>query len=153
MIIRSAVTDDLEQIKELFRELDACSVQQQPEHFQPGERSDEYLQELISNNDSDFLVCITDDRIIGFSLLFLKETKPISLLVPCIYAYIQDFVITESKRRQGYGTALIKASQYWAKNHGAQYIRLSVIPNNEAGILFYQKNGLYPQMITMERPL
>ncbi|MBQ8641596.1 MAG: GNAT family N-acetyltransferase [Clostridia bacterium] len=153
MIIRTAVSTDLGQIKQLFQELDACSVQQQPEHFQTGERSDAYLTELINREDSAFLVCIEEDTIIGFSLLFLKETKPLSLLVPCTYAYIQDFVVSENRRRQGYGTLLIEASKQWAKDHNAQYMRLSVIPDNEAGIRFYQKNGLYPQMITMECPL
>jgi len=153
MIIRPAASTDLEQIKQLFQELDACSIQQQPEHFQKGERSDAYLNDLIENDNSDFLVCVAEDTVIGFSLLFLKETKSISLLIPCTFAYIQDFVIAENHRRQGYGTHLIEASRQWAKERGAQYLRLSVIPNNEAGIRFYQKNGLYPQMITMECPV
>jgi len=108
---------------------------------------------LIENDDSDFLVCVADNTIVGFSLVFFKETRPISLLVPCAYGYIQDFVVAEKYRRQGYGTQLMEASRRWAKDRGAQYLRLSVIPNNEAGIRFYQKNGLYPQMITMECPI
>lgn len=150
MIIKPATPGDLEQIKQLFRELDACSIKQQPEHFQSGERSDAYLHELIENNDSDFLLCTTEQKVIGFSLLFIKETKPISILIPCKYVYIQDFIITESHRRQGFGTYLLEASRQWAKDRGVQYLRLSVIPNNEAGIRFYQKNGLYTQMLSME---
>ena len=153
MMTRTASAADLEQIRQLFWELDSCSINQQPEHFQRGERSDTYLTSLIENDDSDFLLCIADDTIIGFSLVFFRETKPISLLVPCTYGFIQDFVIAEKYRRQGYGTQLLEASRRWAKDRGAQYLRLSVIPNNEAGIRFYQKNGLYPQMITMECPI
>lgn len=150
MKIRKAVHDDFELINALFRELDTCSIQQQPEHFQRGERSEEYLLDLISNVDSDFLLCVVDEKVIGFSLLFLKETKALGLLVPCKYAYIQDFIISEGYRNQGYGSALLDASRRWASEHGAEYLRLSVIPNNEAGIRFYKKNGLLEQMITME---
>ena len=153
MIIRTASAADLEQIRQLFGELDTCSIHQQPEHIQRGERSDAYLTSLIENDDSDFLVCVADNTIVGFSLVFFRETKPISLLVPCAYGFLQDFVVSEKYRRQGYGTQLLEASRRWAKDRGAQYLRLSVIPNNEAGIRFYQKNGLYPQMITMECPI
>ena len=153
MIIRTATEADLEQIRQLFLELDTCSIKQQPEHFQRGERSDTYLTSLMENDDSDFLIGIKDNTIVGFSLVFFRETKPISLLVPCAYGFVQDFVIAEKYRRQGYGTQLLEASRRWAKDRGAQYLRLSVIPNNEAGIRFYRKNGLYPQMITMECPI
>ena len=153
MVIRTATEADLEQIRQLFLELDTCSIKQQPEHFQRGERSDASLTSLMENDDSDFLVGIKDNTIVGFSLVFFRETKPISLLVPCAFGFIQDFVIAEKYRRQGYGTQLLEASRRWAKDRGAQYLRLSVIPNNEAGIRFYQKNGLYPQMITMECPI
>lgn len=153
MKIRQAGIADAGHILELFRELDACSAEQQPEHFRIGERSEESLRELICSENSDFLLCVEEEHVIGFSLLFLKETKPLSLLIPCTYAYIQDFVITESRRRQGYGTVLMNASREWAKEHGAAYLRLSVIPANEAGIRFYHKNGLAEQMITMECPV
>lgn len=153
MQFRTAVPADTEFLQKLFWELDSCSIAQQPEHFQRGERANAYLLSLIEDDTSDFIVCIEENEIIGFSLLFLKETKPLSLLVPCKFAYIQDFVITESRRRQGYGTLLMVESRKWAREHGADYLRLSVIPNNEAGIRFYLKNNFAPQMITMESPL
>ena len=153
MEIRCAGIEDTARILELFRELDSCSARQQPEHFRIGERSAEYLRDLICGDDSDFLLCVDNDDIIGFSLIFLKGTKPLSLLIPCRYAYIQDFVITENRRGQGYGTVLLNASREWAKERGAGYLRLSVIPTNDAGIRFYRKNGLDEQMITMECPI
>lgn len=150
MKFRQATTNDFEVIKNLFWELDSSSIEQQPEHFQRGERSKEYLNEIIDNENSDFLLCIIDKKIIGFSLIFIKEVKGLSLLIPCTYAYIQDFIITESFRNNGYGSLLMNVSKEWGKNHGADYLRLSVIPKNKSGIRFYNKNGLSEQMITME---
>lgn len=150
MEFRQATTNDLEVIKDLFWELDSSSIEQQPEHFQRGERSQEYLNEIINNENSAFLLCIIDEKIVGFSLVLIKEVKGLSLLIPCKYAYIQDLIITESFRNNGYGSLLIKETKEWGKNHGADYLRLSVIPNNKSGIRFYNKNGLTEQMITME---
>lgn len=150
MEIKYATTFDIERIKELFWELDTDSIREQPEHFRRGERTLGYLTSLISDINSDFLLAIIYDNIIGFSLLFLKEVKPLNLLVPCKYTYLQDFIITEKCRNRGYGTELLKASKKWTIEHNSEYLRLSVIPKNEDGIRFYKRNGLIEQMITME---
>ena len=150
MEIRKAEISDINRINELFWELDTQSVLEQPKHFQRGERSFEYLCSLIYNENSDFLLAIADHMVIGFSLLLLKEVKGLSLLVPCTYTYIQDFIISKEYRNKGYGSLLLSESKKWALEHKSNYLRLSVIPKNEAGITFYRKNGLIEQMITME---
>lgn len=153
MEVRCATVSDISRIIELFWELDTDAIETQPEHFQRGERAIEYLSNLINDNKSDFLLAIYDNKIIGFSLLFEKEIKGLSLLVPCKYTYIQDFVIANDFRNHGFGTGLLAASKQWAKAHDSEYLRLSVIPKNLSGIRFYKRNGLLEQMITMECPL
>jgi ribosomal protein S18 acetylase RimI-like enzyme len=153
MNIRKATIDDIEEINKLFFILDKDGVEYQPEHFKIGERTNEYFQEIISNPLSDFLLIVLDDKIIGFSLLFEKETKGLSLLIPCKYAYLQDFVVKEEYRNRGFGTQLFNASKQWAKDHGMDYLRLSVFPTNDKGIRFYKRHGLMEQMLTMECPL
>jgi ribosomal protein S18 acetylase RimI-like enzyme len=153
MDVRCATISDIDRIKELFWELDTDGIERQPEHFQRGERSFEYLSNLINDHKSDFLLAIIDNKIIGFSLLFEKEVKGLSLLVPCKYTYIQDFIITKAYRNHGYGSKLLKISKKWAKDHDSEYLRLSVIPKNTAGIRFYKRNGMDEQMITMECPI
>ena len=150
MEIRRAEINDINRINDLFWELDTQSILEQPEHFQRGERSIEYLSSLINNDNSDFLLAIVDHIVIGFSLLMVKEVKGLSLLVPCVYTYIQDFIISKKYRNHGYGSLLIDESKKWALKHNSDYLRLSVIPKNETAIKFYKKNGLYEQMITLE---
>lgn len=153
MNIRKATKDDIEEINKLFFVLDKDGVKYQPEHFKMGERTHEYLHEIIYNPLSDFLLFVLDNKVIGFSLLYEKETKGLSLLVPCKYAYLQDFVVKEEYRNRGFGTQLFEASKQWAKDHGMDYLRLSVFPSNDSGIRFYKRNGLMEQMLTMECPL
>jgi GNAT superfamily N-acetyltransferase len=45
----------------------------------------------------------------------------ISCLLPCRYAYLQDFVVAAAWRNQGYGTALFQAAQAWARARGLAY--------------------------------
>ena len=150
MNIRPATGKDLAAIRALFWQLDTHAIESQPQHFQRGERTDEYLLELIEDEHSDFLLVELDGEIVGFSLLFFKWTKDISLLVPCKYAYIQDFVVREDLRGQSLGGQLMEASKDWARTRGAGYLRLSVLPDNLGAQRFYARHGLVPQMITME---
>ena len=55
MTIRRATIDDIEAINALFYELDTDAINMQPEHFQRGIRSVEYLSGLINDEKSDFL--------------------------------------------------------------------------------------------------
>lgn len=150
MIIRKATVNDIKAINDLFCELDTEAIRSQPEHFQRGERTSEYLSEIIRDDNSDFLLAVSDDEIVGFSLLFEKETKGLSLLVPCKYAYLQDFIVIEKYRNKGIGSKLLIESKQWAKDHSMEYLRLSVLPDNKDGQRFYVRHGLTEQMITME---
>jgi len=148
--IRPATGEDLAIIRALFWQLDTHAIQSQPWHFCRGERTDEYLLSLIEDENSDFLLAELDGEAAGFSLLFFRWTKDIPVLVPCEFAYIQDFVVREDLRGQGIGAALMEASKAWARVRGAGYLRLSVLPDNLGAQRFYARHGLAPQMITME---
>ena len=153
MTFRKATTEDIDAINELFYELDTGSINMRPTHFQRGVRSLEYLSGLINDEKSDFILAIIDGVIVGFSLIFVKATPDVSLLVPSKYAFIQDFVVAERYRNKGIGAMLMEQSKQWAKERNMDYLRLSVLPENEGARRFYKYHGLSEQMITMECPL
>lgn len=150
MDIRKAVANDIPEINQLFWELDTDAIKYQPEHFQRSERTEDYLVEIIESQKSDFLVAVLYNEVVGFSLLYEKEVKGLSLLIPCKYAYLQDFIVKEKYRNRGIGTQLLEASRQWAKERGMEYLRLSVFPANDSSIRFYKNHGLLEQMLTME---
>ena len=153
MIIRKVTIEDIDALNKLFYELDTDAINMQPEHFQRGSRSFDYLSGLINDVKSDFLLAVIDEGIIGFSLLFIKETSNINLLIPCKYAYIQDFVVTKKCRNKGVGTELMEASKQWAIEQNMDYLRLSILPENKDARRFYYRHGLQEQMITLECPI
>ena len=155
MTIRPATSagEDLAAIRALFWQLDTHAVASQPQHFQRGERSAAYLLGLIEGENSDFLLAEQDGEVIGFSLIFFKWSSDIPVLVPSKFAYIQDFVVREGLRGLGIGSALMEASKAWGRARGAQYLRLSVLPDNLRAQRFYARHGLDVQMVTMESAL
>ena len=153
MTIKIATKLYIEDINKLFFLLDKDCLNYQPEHNKIEERTKEYLIEIINNPMSDLLLFIIDNKVIGFSLLYQKETKGLRLLILCKYAYLQDFVVKEDCRNHDYGTQLFEASKQWAKDNDMDYLRLSVFPSNDSGIRFYKRHGLIEQMLTMECPL
>lgn len=150
MNIPKAKDKDLIQLKSLYRELDEDAVRFQPEHFIMSNRTDEYLLNLIHGVNTDILVAEQGNEIIGFSLLFLQHSKNISCLKPQSNVYIGDLVVTKRYRSQGVGAKLMEASKEYGKEHGAEFIRTQVFPQNEDGIRFYEQNGFIEMMKTIE---
>ena len=154
MTFRKATTKDINAINKLFRELDTVSINAQPEHFQSWEgRSYEYLSDFVNDDKSDFILAIADGDIVGFSLILERATADIGLLVPCKFAYIQDFVVAEEYRSKGIGSALMEQSKQWAQERNLDCLRLSVLAENKDAQRFYKRHGLREHMINMECPL
>lgn len=150
MVIRKAAKDDIDAIKKLYWLLDTDAVNFQPEHFVRAERSEDFILSIIENDKSDFLTIEEDNEVIGFSFIKQNETASISCLKKQQYAYIQDFVIAEAYRDRGYGSKLLEASKDWSRQRGLEFLKLSVFPQNEKGITFYERHGLKETMRTME---
>lgn len=150
MLIRRAGIDDVEQLRLLYQELEEDGVRYQPEHFVVGERSNEFFQSVFESADQDILVAEEDGKILGFSHVMILEQKKVACLKPETLVYIQDLDVLESRRSQGIGTLLMEASKRYGKEHGVDFIRTQVFPQNIDGMRFYEKNGFREMMKTIE---
>lgn len=153
MLIRRAGIDDVEQLRLLYQELEEDGVRYQPEHFVVGERSNEFFQSVFVSADQDILVAEEDGKILGFSHVMILEQKKVACLKPETLVYIQDLDVLESRRSQGIGTLLMEASKRYGKEHGVDFIRTQVFPQNIDGMRFYEKNGFREMMKTIESSL
>ena len=153
MLIRRAGIDDVEQLRLLYQELEEDGVRYQPEHFVVGERSNEFFQSVFESADQDILVAEEDGKILGFSHVMILEQKKVACLKPETLVYIQDLDVLESRRSQGIGTRLMEASKRYGKEHGVDFIRTQVFPQNIDGMRFYEKNGFREMMKTIESSL
>lgn len=153
MLIRRAGIDDVEQLRLLYQELEEDGVRYQPEHFVVGERSNEFFQSVFESADQDILVAEEDGKILGFSHVMILEQKKVACLKPETLVYIQDLDVLESRRSQGIGTLLMEASKRYGKEHGVDFIRTQVFPQNIDGMRFYEKNGFREMLKTIESSL
>ena len=153
MLIRRAGIDDVEQLRLLYQELEEDGVRYQPEHFVVGERSNEFFQSVFESADQDILGAEEDGKILGFSHVMILEQKKVACLKPETLVYIQDLDVLESRRSQGIGTLLMEASKRYGKEHGVDFIRTQVFPQNIDGMRFYEKNGFREMMKTIESSL
>ena len=85
-----------------------------------------------------------DDKLIGFLSYYIWEraTK---------YLWIDEFEITESERRKGYGTALMNEVREIVKREKLSRIELNCWAFNEDAIKFYEKLGYTEQRIVFEK--
>ena len=137
----------------MYQELEEDGVRYQPEHFVVGERSNEFFQSVFESADQDILVAEEDGKILGFSHVMILEQKKVACLKPETLVYIQDLDVLESRRSQGIGTLLMEASKRYGKEHGVDFIRTQVFPQNIDGMRFYEKNGFREMMKTIESSL
>ena len=153
MNIRKATMRDAAQLRPLYIELMKDAVVYQPEHFVIGDRDDAFFKRIVDSDTQDILVAEDASGIVGFCHIMILHTKNVSCLKPQTFAYIQDLVVAEEARNKGIGTSLMAASKAYARDHEAAFIRLSVFPESISGLRFYERNGFYETMKTLECPL
>jgi ribosomal-protein-alanine N-acetyltransferase len=78
------------------------------------------------------VVALSDNNLAGFAVASCLLLEP---------AEIEGLVVDERYRRQGIGSALIRACKDWAANAGALNIRLEVRASNAAALALYQRHG------------
>ena len=150
MLIRKATMDDIEALRALYLELEKDGVKYQPEHFEIGDRADDFFEKILNSENEDILVAETESKVVGFSHVMILRQKNVACLKPQTLVYIQDLDVITEMRGQGIGTLLMKASKEYGITHGADFIRTQVFPQNTDGLRFYKKNGFCEMMKTIE---
>lgn len=144
-MIRKATVKDISAIAKLYSEQFREMSKLIPDFIKEGDQSTEFIENTISNENSDILVCEIDDIIIGFILLQAKQRLDFSFIVPGKYCYIMDLIITEKYRNNGFGTELMNSAKIWAKEKNCRFINLEVLTNNPKAIALYEKLGFIPK--------
>jgi len=148
MEVRKAVIDDINELATLYTEQFRTMKDLQPDFFQEGAQSKEFIQSIIACTESDILV-LTNGVIIGFVLLQAKETPDFLFFIKHRYAYVMDIIITKDCRGNGMGSILLKEAKKWATDRELDYLELDVLSNNINAIQFYKKHGFMDKRQSM----
>ncbi|MCA2016749.1 GNAT family N-acetyltransferase [Vibrio tritonius] len=146
MIIRQATAADIEALFTLNMQIGNLHFANAPEAFaQPSEADKVFLLNALKDESRLFLVAKIDKNVVGYITATITQNETISFLVRCRICRIGTIVVDEHCRSQGIGQHLMQACRNWAKEQGAEQIRLEVMAFNESAQQFYTQLGFVNQ--------
>ena len=77
VIIRLASDKDIEDLQQLYYELEEDAVRFQPEHFVHGGRNESFFQAIFQSDNQDILVAERGGKVIGFAHVMILEQKKV----------------------------------------------------------------------------
>lgn len=140
--IRTAQQRDLEAIGNLWVELMAFHARLDERFSIPPQGRSSYIRYLHNAlRDDNFRVLVADDRgtVLGYVLGYIGQNPP--TFPQTRYGFIADLCVTQTIRRHGVGTVLVRAICQWFRAQGMQSIQLNVAHHNPHSQAFWRKVG------------
>jgi len=144
LIIRKANIEDYEKINNLFWQSDYFHYNNEPyiyEKTNDGCRTREYIETLLNDKTNIFIVLEKEKEIIGFLIAYEETKGHLPFHKKRKYIVLDNIVIDENYRNNGYGEKLLNYIIEYAKNGNYNDILLNVYKFNENAIKLYEKKG------------
>ena len=149
-MLELATLSDAADINRLSNQVAALHAAWRPDLFRTAEVSytEETLAELI--RERSIFVARIGGIVVGYTAFWIWETNgPCS--VPRKVMSINDFCVDEPYRDQGIGADMMAELRVLARAFGCTDMQLTVYPQNDDAVGFYQKCGFTIKSIDMQR--
>ena len=113
----------------------------------------EQLEELLLDENSPIFIYDIDGCVAGYCFCQIRAYAGSTVLTDRTELYIDDLCVEVSRRGHHIGSALYDYAVTYAKEIGCQFLTLNVWCGNEGAMKFYEKAGLTPRNIHMEKKL
>ena len=156
MIIRRAQEKDMEGINRLLCQVLMVHHNGRPDLFKAGAKkyTDEELKEIIADDSKPIFVGVDEkDFVMGYAFCVFQQHLNNNILTDVKSLYIDDLCVDEAIRGQHVGKHLYEYVLAFAKESGCYNVTLNVWALNESAMKFYEKCGLVPQKVGMEKIL
>ena len=153
--VRRAEVRDIPAILELLVQVDMVHHSGRPDLFRgPATKySADELKEILADDKTPVFVCTDEkDRVLGHGFCILQHSGG-RLMVEHTTLYIDDICVDETARGQGAGRALYGFILDYAREQGCYNVTLNVWSCNPGAMAFYEKLGLVPYKVGMEKIL
>ncbi len=147
LVIRKAIQKDLPTLLEFEQKIIAVERPMDPTIIQDTKISYYPIKDYIDSQDTEVLVALDDDCIIGSIYGQIRPRKEF-FKTPHL-GYIGFMYVRREYRGQGVSQQLIKAITAWFHRHGISEIILHVYAKNSAAIRAYEKVGFEHHLIEM----
>ncbi len=155
MEIRRAEERDIPRLDALLLQVNLVHHEGRPDIFRVGTKyTRKELSLLLRDEMRPILVAVDEnDRVLGYCFGIFQQHKNDNILTDIKTLYIDDLCVDETTRGQHVGRALYEAAVALAKENGCYNLTLNVWSCNASAMRFYEKMGLVPQKIGMEKIL
>lgn len=156
MEIRRAQEKDMKGINDLLCQVLMVHHNGRPDLFKSDTKkyTDEELKALIHDDTKPIFVEVDENNnVMGYAFcVFIQHTAD-NILTDIKTLYIDDLCVDETRRGQHIGKSLYEYVLGFAKEQGCYNVTLNVWACNENARKFYERCGLVPQKIGMEKIL
>ena len=155
MEIRLAEKRDIPGMIALLHQVGQVHYEIRPDIFCAGalKYDEAALEALLKESDKPIFVADEDGFIAGYCFCQLREIAGSSVLTDRIELYIDDLCVDENRRGQHIGRILYDHATHFAKEIGCEFLTLNVWCGNDNATKFYEKAGMTPRSVTMEKKL
>jgi len=154
--IRRAQEKDIPRILELLIQVDMVHHNGRPDLFKgPATKyTKEELLEILSDDHAPVFVSADEsDEVEGYAFCILKQLLDDNILTDIKTLYIDDLCVDEKLRGRHVGRGLYEYVLQYARSIDCYNVTLNVWACNTSAMRFYEKCGLVPQKIGMEKIL
>lgn len=149
-MLQLAHLNDRAAINELACQVHAMHVSWRPDIYEMV--AEPYPEErlLQAVKERSLYVAKIDGIVVGYTALKIREYAWPGVVRRKVML-VDEFAVHESCRGQGIGTEMMQEVRVLANAFGCTDLQLSVYPQNDDAVGFYQKCGFMIQSITMQR--
>ena len=155
MIIRRADINDIKGINKLLRQVLDIHHKGRPDIFKDNckKYTDVQLAQILSDDMRPIFAAIENGEVLGYAFCIVQQHIDDNILTDIKTLYIDDLCVDEASRGRHIGKAIYDYVVSYAKENGFYNITLNVWACNTDALKFYEKCGLVPQKIGMEKIL
>lgn len=156
MDIRRAEDKDLQRINKLLYQVLMVHHNGRPDLFKADTKkyTDEELLEIIRDDTKPIFVGVDENnQVLGYAFCVFQQHIGDNVLTEIKTLYIDDLCVDENLRGRHIGRQLYEYVLSFAKEQGCYNVTLNVWSCNENARKFYEKCGLVPYKVGMEKIL
>ena len=153
--VRRARESDIPAVLELLTQVNRVHYEGRPDLFRPATKyTADDLRALFADDDTPVFVCEdASGRVLGHGFCILQRPQNTRLLTDILTLYIDDICVDAAARGQHVGAAIYKHILAHARALGCYNVTLNVWTCNPGAMAFYEKLGLVPYKVGMEKIL
>ena len=153
--IRPAENRDIPDVLNLLVQVNLVHHNGRPDLFKgPATKYNaEELKAIFADGSRPVFVYDVGGRVLGYAFCVFQQHVGSQLMTDIKTLYIDDLCVDENQRGQHIGTKLYEHVLAFARQSGCYNVTLNVWSCNPSALRFYEKCGLTPQKIGMEKIL